>query len=200
MRYSPGKISQLVYIFGETLGREYMTDKSIEYIGPYFKIDNKAYPGRPDDFSAGKLPKPLIPWLEDFLVRKYIRANSNMPYMLNNSPISYSPTITSADYEKGYIYRYFCRKRNEVPNGIVEISKNNYEKMSSLTGINRDLYADFKLKWIIKGSLNDIMYGNMVSQQSVSNANKSAVMKAEKDFPGISKFITNMIEFAQITK
>ena len=197
----PGSIKQLIDEVGTTFGGEYMTEDYIEYTGPYYRIRSTVYPGVPVKSSLVKMPTPLIKWNSELLFREYIKIKHKIPYENNVPPVAYFPAPTPEEYKLTRITRYFCRKRNLSPNGIIEIDKTQYDNLGNKSkGINIDLYIGATLTWSIQGTREDKMYGDMVMTKSVANKNLFALINKEREFPGIGKYLSNLTQFAQITE
>jgi hypothetical protein len=116
-------------------------------------------------------------------------------------PLVYSPKITQADISKGYINRYFCRKRNNNSTPIIEIQENQFKMLKPNSDIlDANLYKGIQIKWIIVGKSQDEMHGSMIKTLSVYHANELTVKKARIEFPGIQLILKNYLEFAHVIK
>ena len=100
------------------------------------------------------------------------------------NPINMQPIITDKDYGKGFIYRFFCQKRNNPFTTIFEIDTDQYSTINSngWPGINKVIWNDIQIKWYIAGDLSQ-------------SFNMATINNSEKDFPGLSKYLTNYLEF-----
>ncbi len=111
------------------------------------------------------------------------------------SPVVFNPFPITEDYKKGYIERYFCKKVNDGI--IIEIDKEQHDSLVNKTesGINYFLYNSFKLKWKISGPKKDKYKGNVRIEMGVEDTNKRMLIKTEKSFRGISKILSDLLEF-----
>ena len=120
---------------------------------------------------------------------------------VTNSPISYFPKPTDADYRKGFITRYFIKKIND--NGyITEISPSEYANFKDGT-VNYDVsfYLTGQLVWKIIGPPNSVRLSQYNIVLGVIDANKSQVEKLNTTFLGIYDYIgENYTQFARLTK
>lgn len=92
---------------------------------------------------------------------------------------AYKPTPTKADYERGYIVRYFVQRVNDSNGLIYEIAKENY-----LTYVNSVFYVTTNLDWKISGT-ND----------ETKLANEKSIKFGAHKMPAIQMFLVNYLEF-----
>lgn len=201
MKYIPGKLSQMVSATCYTYGGQFMNVDGQEYVGPYFVINDKIYPGTPDKFTITQQLKSLIPLNRDPNYIRYINIINRIPYLKNQAPKATRPFPLEKDYEKGWIYRYFCRKRNDNLTDIIEIDEEQFKNIAvDKPAINPTLYKVIRIKWLIKGNRNNIMHNGRIKILSVQNANLAALREANKEFPGIINKLLDLAEFAHITE
>lgn len=199
MRYRPGKLKQIIDNVSFTNGKEWMDIHGNEHVGPIFYIGERVYPGIPEQFSIARLPRALVQYVASADYVTYIKLRSRS-YLLNRAPIAVKPIPTESDYSRTWMYRYFCRKRNDLKSPIIEIDEKQFTKMAiDKVAINPILYTAIKLQWTIRGPVADIYVGDMISIPSVFNMNAATLRTAESNFPGISIKLYNLIEYAQVT-
>lgn len=141
------------------------------YSGPYIATnDNRYFIG--DDLL---FPGPELMIDEEggygitgnFHVRKY---NAIFPTkskrILKLKPVIPSKTIpTEKDYKKGYFYRYFCVKTNQLEN-IFEISKKHYHNITKKKIFDVNLYKLGVISWALKG---DVVKSNFNTVKRLKN-------------------------------
>lgn len=170
-----------------TSGDEYVFANGVDYVGPYHILPtNQYFTGpRPEDDSVEVFIKRRNV-TEDALVYNQITKNPIPQYEV---PVSFEPRPNLDDYQFGEIERFFVQKRNSSLNSIIEIDSVQYNKINTKgkPGINGVVWKSLKIIWkISKLPVNDLAYEN-----------QRKVIAAENDFPGISKYLTNFLEFYQ---
>lgn len=170
-----------------TTGQEWMTEDMVEYKGLYHQyITGETYTEstwRPDKsvkLIKFELPNPKINTYKNI---KTVSTKYN--------PIrSYYPTVTQTDIANKYIQRYFIKKINE--SAITEIDEQQFNDWTNKK-IDPNLYTAIKLIWYISGPLNtETIQGIVVP--SVNTLNSQRVISAERNMPGISKKLNNLLE------
>ena len=68
-------------------------------------------------------------------------------------PLYFKPVPQSNDYKKGYIYRYFVQKINDLT--ITEVTKDKYNDISE------KYYVKFLMQWVLSGPKNN-QYKNKI--------------------------------------
>lgn len=168
-------------ILQSKLGEFYTLDGN-PYKGPYYveEATNIAY-----TYSANtKKRKVLVPYYVHNTETVRMRNSIKGGY---KSPSSYKPTPTDYDYRYGYILRYFLQKRTSPENSILEVSEEDFNSVSpnpSSTKIDERSYNSLELLWTITGN-----------KSYVANSNKIILDKSENIFPGIKKFLPNLLEY-----
>jgi len=194
MKYLPIKISEIASPVMQSNG-EYMTYDGKKYYGPYFVIAEDVYPGTPETVNITRLPNRLIRANDDKLFVEYTIINKQNKrenlYLSTLTPKSYKPSPTEKDYKKGWIYRYFCVKRNEK--NIIEIDAKQFEHAGN-RGINQSLYLLFRIKWVITGKQTDKYIPGTTYRivKSVSTQNSEEIKK----HAGLSDKLKILDEFA----
>lgn len=92
---------------------------------------------------------------------------------------AYEPKLIEQDYQIGYIYRFFIRKRNE-PNGVIyEIDKFTNKKYAK-----DSLYITTKIRWKIIGNRDEVI-----------SANKKSIELGRKDISNLDTYLKNHSKF-----
>lgn len=95
------------------------------------------------------------------------------------SPTPHIPKPTSADYEDGYIVRYFLQKSNDADGRIIEVNSKTF------TNYTQNLFfKSVSLDWVINGDT------AMVIEQ-----NKKSVVYASKTMKAIPLHLQNFTQF-----
>ena len=171
-----------------TYGLEFMYDDNIEYIGPYHRyITGEIYTEATWNESTSK---KLILYVNINTVKyRYKQLNTiKTSYKSFNEHIL---ELTPADYDAGYVTRYFISKLND--RSIVEISKQTYDDYNGNL-IDPSLYSAISIKWTIEG-YQTTQYQNGITIIGVAEKNRSELIKAEQKLSGISIKLNNLLEF-----
>lgn len=168
-----------------TPGGEYIVwaDGHADYVGQYHILPNgQAWSGQVPSGGSKYLSKKTYEYTDSVKTYKSIRFASDSTY---TSPVNYQPIPTQQDYIRGYINRCFVQKRNNPLVTIMEISPQQFNSISydSETGINGVLYNSVQIKWLITSSI-------------AKTLNSQSIAAAEKNFPGLEKYLTNPLEFS----
>ena len=100
-------------------------------------------------------------------------------------PKQYLPQPTDVDYNIGYIERYFVKPRVNIKGQIIEISKDDYKKLTGIFPTDGTFYYNaIKLRWSIQGTSGDLQ-----------RKNSSTTIYQEKYMPGISLYLGNLLQF-----
>lgn len=183
----------------------YASDKT-PYSGFYFQTyEGRYFTGKepsasskeilvaPDDVSAIN----ASPARQPAAVTRYdlIRNNTKEFKLKSTLPVEiFYPKPVPADYEKGFITRYFAREKNT---GIIkEIAGEVYQaiKRQDPTYYYPN-YTVVKFPWIITAPLSDTIVGGY-KVPGASSLNNKAINDAEKVLPGISEYLTDLTQFA----
>lgn len=179
MRYSLTKQPAKVFI---TRGKEYMTLNGSEYTGyVHMTNSNILYTGKIHDNTS----KLLYPYTKNSDIITY-RQITSIDRLYNKIKLGYNPVLSKEDKSKSNITRYIASKRNDMT--TYEISKQVYDKLGS----NNFVYKTTKVKWKIKGALNDVYSddGTLI-EHGVYDTNKRTIMKLSAEFPKINTVMTN---------
>jgi hypothetical protein len=214
MKYYPS--SRIVTGF-KTNGTEFTAD-GIPYTGPYYKtFDNKAFTGYNPVIGPNRLLEPIKTLNvgtdsgvgNTFLNSDITAFSESVDYLASRKinpidlgqykqPVPFYPNPTPADYKKGYIMRYFSKKRN-LDGGIVEVNKETFLSLQDASS-EYDYIANIviDLFWQISGPLNDYVEPNGVRVAGIVDTNRRLVGTKNLKFKGLEEFIGgNFIKFAK---
>lgn len=190
-----------------TGGGEFTTTSGEPYIGYYHQTFN-------DSIATGKTPNSpnSVKLVENFnpnpannyivqtpenLNYSGIQPANQALYQSSGDPLPTFPIITSKDYQRGQIIRYFAKKRNDVIPKIIEISKEAYNDLNVNAGrYNYALWTVTRVFWKISGPLKDSLNSNGVKTSGIIDTNQRLVNTAEENFKGIKQYLSNLIQFA----
>ena len=158
-----------------------------DYVGPYHILPNgKSFTGFIPDLKS----KQLLEKGEKFISNDVINYNNikNEQLPTHKSPIPIFPLISESDIENGYIERFFIQRRNNPENTIIEIDLDQYLNIGvESNNISQVNYNAVYLKWHISN----------LTPKILIELNTQQLLKAEKKFKGLSKFITNYLEYSK---
>lgn len=105
--------------------------------------------------------------------------------IIRKYPKAYFPQLTTEDYTRGYIIRYFVKLKSNSDSIIYEVDKKEYEKFSGDNVISgRSFFVTISLRWKIKGKREDVIMGNTRTVES-----------KEQNMPGIRLRLGNRLQF-----
>jgi len=107
----------------------------------------------------------------------------------------YKPVPQQSDYKKGYIKRYFTKKKDDFSNVIYEVNKKDYMDLKGGSYSNKILYKFTIVKWRITGSERDIYKNDILVEQGVCEHNSKIALITERNFPGIKNYLKNCLEY-----
>lgn len=205
MKYYPS--SRIITGF-KTNGKEFTVDGE-PYSGPYYKtFENKVFsgynpvvgPNKPleliqvlnvgSDSGAGvTIPNSNITaysQTEDYLASRKIKPVEIGTF---KEPASFYPQPTEKDYQKGFIMRYFCKKRN-IDGNIVEVNRETFLSLQDASS-EYDYIANIAIDvfWQISGPLKDYVQPNGVRVAGIEDTNKRLVVSKSIKFKGLEEFI-----------
>ena len=107
-------------------------------------------------------------------------------------PVFESDTVypSPADYERGYMIRYFLK--NNTSGKIIEVSSNNFTKFN-----NKPYYKGSELKWILDKPAKDIFNQGYVFNGAITR-NKANTKQVSFIVKGLDIFITEYDQFVNI--
>ena len=182
------------------------TLNGVPYMGPYYKtFDGRYLTG--NDPVTGK-SEALVStagtmetrtqdsgYKKDSIIRVDYTANPESFIPIN----PFYPKPSEADYNRGFFFRYFAKKRNENRN-LIETNKEVYDSLQHIgSPYNYELHQCIQLYWQLTGPLKDtINPTNGVRTAGIENTNKRLVEMKEPIFGGLYTFIgENYSKFAK---
>jgi hypothetical protein len=176
-----------------------------DYIGAYYKTyGGKIYSGKNPVNGSSQELLPIQSPPDNFSPTSITQTagilyNNNTSDYINNPnltdintyevPAQFYPKPTDNDYQKGYIMRYFAKKRNDI-GYVIEINKETY-----LSLINQDKVYDYvtyqaiDIFWQITGPLKDDRKNKLYKVAGIIDTNKRLVESKDKAFRGLIEFI-----------
>jgi hypothetical protein len=126
------------------------------------------------------------------LVEKYdMLLNDSNVYKFK--PIrAFVPNPTDADYNVGYIVRYFAQKVNDRVSPVIEISEDTSRELD-----NNNYYNVVSLRWRIRGPLQPIYKKNgEIADKGVMESNRISIKLASADnVPNLKNYLGNLMQF-----
>jgi hypothetical protein len=197
--YPKNKITVNLY----TKGNEFLLNGK-SYIGAYYKtFDSKIFTGANPVIGSSQELQSLSVNIKE----KYPNINIKGGILLDNNtekyiknpniknldsyqiPPQYYPQPTDADYAKGYIMRYFAKKRNDI-GYVIEISKDTYLSLQSKNSeYDYITYQAIDLFWQITGPLKDTRENRQYKISGIIDTNKRLVQTKDKSFRGLIEYI-----------
>jgi hypothetical protein len=197
--YPKNKITVNLY----TKGNEFLLNGK-PYIGAYYKtFDSKIFTGANPVIGSSQELQPVSVNIKE----KYPNINIKGGILLDNNtekyiknpniknldsyqiPPQYYPQLTDTDYAKGYIMRYFAKKRNDI-GYVIEISKDTYLSLQSKNSeYDYITYQAIDLFWQITGPLKDTRENRQYKISGIIDTNKRLVQTKDKSFRGLIEYI-----------
>jgi hypothetical protein len=155
-----------------------------------FKSTGQEYEGAYVETNTGKLYAGNSPTdTKEELVATdsdAIRDRGTTPPVFESDTVYPSP----ADYERGYMIRYFLK--NNTSGKIIEVSSNNFTKFN-----NKPYYKGSELKWILDKPAKDIFNQGYVFNGAITR-NKANTKQVSFIVKGLDIFITEYDQFVNI--
>lgn len=197
--YPKSKIINNLY----TKGKEWMFEDGTEYIGFYHKYLDGLVLTEPE-FSTVR-SKKLIPYSEIARQEAALAYNTAKPPEKTTyvSPTNVYSLPTLEDYKEGTYKRYFIYRRNlrDIFYDCYEVNEFQYKSWKTPnTGINEKLYNAFIIEWKITGPLRDIVIDGQIKEFGVYDTNRRLVLLNNRQFPQITKLLTDFIEYSIYSK
>lgn len=185
-----------IYYAANTVGRamlakadEFILEETLEpYVGVYH-IANETYlsGASPTDDSKILLPVTGTGGTKFTAPNptKYFEL-TRLEFTNHTQPEAHFPTPSDDDYINGQFQRYFVQKINE-PQRIYEISDEDYRDVNidNKVGINGRMWKKFEMQWMI----------TKVRDTDAAEVNIANIAFAEKEYPGITAFLPNVVQF-----
>lgn len=168
-----------------TDGNEFVLPDGSDYIGLYHKLPNQqVFTGARPELNSLRLLEKRIEQTPDGLLYNNVKQITYPNYVVPRLTV---PSVSSDDYMKGNISRFFVQKRNSPKNSIMEIDYIQYNTINTTNkpGINGIIYNKLKLNWIVsKIPPNDAAY-----------INELTLIKSEQTFPFIRTYLSDFLEY-----
>jgi len=120
------------------------------------------------------------------LRKEYSRASGESA-TIRKYPKQHLPQPDAEDYRIGYIERYFAKPRVNEKAQIIEIDKDEYLKLTGIFPTSASsYYSAIRLRWVINGTFDEIQ-----------RKNSNTLIFQEKNMPGISLYLGNLLQFWQ---
>jgi hypothetical protein len=176
-----------------------------QYIGAYYKTySGKIYSGKNPINGSSQELLPILSSPDNFSPTKVTQTsgilyNSNTKDYINNPnlanvnfyevPTQFYPKPTTNDYQKGYIMRYFAKKRNDI-GYVIEINKETYLSLTKQDKVYDYVrYQAIDVFWQISGPLRDDRKDKQYKIAGIIDTNKRLIESKDKAFRGLIEFI-----------
>lgn len=185
---------------GYTQGDRLLLPNDILYKGFYHK-DNKGryWSGEKHDVNSLLLRPKFIDTpitIDNLLKNNQISYGFTKHYSIATAPSLYKGDFvrpTEEEYNTGYFTRYIAQLKSSQSPYIVEISKNNYAKLTQTR--DKSYYNTVEMLWKLIGPLDDIFEDNIRVESGVRDTNLRSLQEAEKKIPGVSKIFPDPLQF-----
>jgi len=171
-----------------TIGKEYMTQDRIEYIGLYHRYLTGEVYTQP---VFSKQSRKLIKYKEESNSSKLYRKNKSKLKTKFQTPVEHRIQITNEDIKNKSITRNILK--NVSSKKLIEISDDTV-KLYNKQKIDKNLYQLIKIKWVIAGPLNTTTLNNVVEIGAVEQNIREVEIKSKK-MPELLKYFTSFSEF-----
>lgn len=191
MYYPKNKIQENKYTSGGEL-KEKLSGKN--YKGYYFiTFDKKYFSGKEFSYSSIELLKNEKSD-NSFLSSGFKQYKNNTNNINQIIPQVFLPNPSEKDYEKGFILRYFMKRKNGKNDTIKEISESSYTKI-----VSNILYDRTQLSWKITGKLKDDLSNINMPVYGIEDTNKRTISSKLKEIPGLDVYLSDLKQFAKIS-
>jgi len=189
-----------------TDGSEWMFTDNVEYIGQYHTYTTGEVFSEAS-YVDGK-SRTLIPYVNikqlnqqtdvGFDLAKNFEYDNiktlDVPKSITPNPSQLTPT--DSDIKRGWMDRYFAQKVND--DSFLELSKKDYGKVGTVTGLDRALWQKFKIRWKISGPIVDIKNPDgSIKEPGIENTNRRTILTTSDTYPSLKTYIIDYREFAQ---
>ena len=125
------------------------------------------------------------------MLDSYKKLNGKKVQKIDSSIRAYIPNPTDVDYQRGFIRRFFAQKANDKSSAIIEISSDDYNRIS-----RTPVYRTVTIRWRIKGPLQSVIgEGDTIIDKGVSNSNSIAISLVSNDMPNLKLYLPNLLQF-----
>lgn len=180
-------------------GRELVDSSGKPYTGKYYlTYDGKVYSG-PSPQVGPSEPLQRVKDYANSPILGALNLNEEQKLSLANKtgvsvnripgkPNSFYPQPIESDYKKGYIIRYFTKKKNDT--FIIEISEQEYNSIvNGSADYDVKIYQVTKILWKITGPLNSQRKSQYNIIPGIVETNKRLTEESNKTFLGIVEYI-----------
>lgn len=170
MYYPKSEILYVEYTSGNDLVNK---ETRAFYIGYYYATnDGKFFSGKQYDSTTVELERFSVP----------VNFNTKEGYKF------FYASPTESDYNKGFFERYVLKRVNGNLQTILEISKEEYTKISF-----DPLYIAKSFTWKLTGPL----YTTPDGIPGIVNTNQKTLDDLERSIPEVKKYFTNLAQYAK---
>ena len=168
-----------------TKGGEFYTEDGTVYTGLYHILPT-------EQAFTGAIPVKesveLFPLKGNIAQAKFYRKNTNIRTGNYESPVYYLAKPSGDEINNGYMIRYFVQKRTSPLSTIIEVDRDQFSSVNTINGpgINGAIWNKVFLHWNIRGS----------NTKAMIEVNRQTLFKYETNFPGISNYLNNLLEYA----
>ena len=193
---------------GYTQGNQYVNSKGEFYKGFYYKDNqNRYWSGKTNSPSSFRIydTVPQIKLDNDYILKNnIISSNFTKHYNQDLSTPSVRNDVIQplfTDFDKGYFIRYVVQLRaSSVPeNNIFELNYNNFVNVTKNINFTKH-YKSASFGWKLIGPRHDVYDNNIRIEDGVEDTNKRSLQDVEKTIKGITKYFTNLTQFAIVYK
>lgn len=104
-------------------------------------------------------------------------------------PTPYYPYPLPSDYTRGYIIRYFTKKKNNA-GYVIEVSEQEYQNIQDgAVEYDISMYQTGQILWKLTGPLNSVRLSQYDTRSGIIDTNKRLTETLNKTFLGITDFI-----------
>jgi hypothetical protein len=126
---------------------------------------------------------------EELLTKLYKDKESDLREILDKTPEPKKPFVVQKDAENGFVIRYFVRLVNDK-DFVVEVDQTQYQDFKA-----NPRFIATQLKWKIIGKKETYKLNTGVNVYGVADQNRIAVSNTDLTFGGLSRYISDYLEF-----
>jgi hypothetical protein len=186
---------------GYTQGTKLIISSNNQFYKGFYHKDNKGryWSGEKHDDNSLLLKSKIFdtPITTDILLKNNIITRGfTKHYNIPVAPTLYKGdfiTPTEEEYNNGYFTRYIIQLLSSKSPYIVEINKDNYNKLTQTE--DKYYYNTAEMLWKLAGPLDDIFNDNIRIESGVRDTNLRSLQETEKKIPGLSKVFSNPLQF-----
>ncbi len=175
----------------------------VDYIGPYHLHQYEPY----TEGEHTLYSKKLQPYYDNPIEYDYdfkAKSKTKLAYI---TPRPYNPILKEADYDSGYLFRYFIQKIVDQDAIVIEIQESDFNLFGKDRGINDGVYSAVVVRWKLTGPLRSQTVSNKLPSgyviqtdlDGIIDHNQKQVFIANNSLPGLRSSIVDYAEFARPT-